>query len=212
MILFTYIKPLFRGQTGVNYGVTVVFPGEIVQGGLERRRRLTECIVAYGVHFDLQSGAVGAFAELRHLLVRVVENAPVIALILVRLKQSRVHGAEAAVKRRCKAAPYAGQAALLHLWNIHGLEENPKLHAVFEAAPHPALHIHVHILGEAHSAHGVNHSYALGSHIVRRTLHIFNQLYRRNRVRNIVGNGKERLLIHFSGVRMVAPQMRNLIL
>ena len=114
MILFAYIKPLFRGQTGVNYGVTVIFPGEIVQGGLERRRRLTECVVAYGVHFDLQSGAVGALAELRHLLVRVVENAPVIALILVRLEQSRVHGAEAAVQCGGKAAPYAGQVALLY--------------------------------------------------------------------------------------------------
>ena len=122
--------------------------------------------------------------------------------MLVGAQQGCVHGAEAAVQGRGEAAADAGETPPLHFFHIHGLEKHPVLHAVFQAAAHPALHIHIQVHGKAYAADRVNHADALGGHKIDGFLHVFYQLHRGYGVSNRIGYGKERLLVHFARIRV----------
>ena len=70
----------------------------------------------------------------------------------------------------------------------------------------------VKILRETDAGNGVHHADAHGRLVVYGQHHIMNQLRHGYAGGNMVGDRKERLLIHFSAVRMIAPKSLAFVL
>ena len=156
------------------------------------------------MNLDLKAEAVGFFAKFDDPFIRVIEHAPAVCP-LIGFQHRRIHGAEAAVQCRFKAAADPWQLPFHRLIDIQGLHVYPHLHPVVQAGGKPPLQIHVQIQGETHSADGMDHADALSCHIIRRPLHTLNQLYHGDRIGHVVGDGKKGLLVHLSGLLMIAP-------
>jgi len=211
VVLFADIDALRRGKAGVDDAVAVVVARAVVERGLERARRLVEGAVADGVHLDLEAEAVRRLAERRHLLVGVVQHAGIRRVARV----GRVHGgvlrAEAAVERAGKAAADARKSARGRDPCVHRLRKHADLHPALRAPGKPRLHGDVGVEGETHAADAVDHADAARRLVVRRALHIPQQLADGDGVCDVVRHGEKRLLIHLARVGVVAAQRLDLL-
>ena len=200
-----------REQTGVDDGVPVIGPGEVIKGGFQCPCGLIEGGITDGVDLDLHSLPVGFLAEIGHLFVGVIQHTGVVGT-LIRFQHGGIGGAEAPVQSGIEAAADPGESAPLGFQHIHGLEVYTHLQAIAQTLGEPILHVHIQIHGVAHAADGMDHTDAFGCQMVGGELHIAEQLHRRNGAADIVRKGKERLLIHLSGVLVIAPEVFRLLL
>ena len=206
MVIPADADALLRGQAVVNDAVAVIVPGIIVQRCLEGAGGLVKGLIANGVHFDLQAGAVGRLAERGHLFIGIIQHAAAALSVDVRGVHGGVVGAEAAVQRALKAAADAGQRAPGGCFYVQRLGENPQLEAVAQRFGKQLFKGDIQVGNEAHAADGMHHADAAAGLEVHRRLHIAEQLDQRQRACDIIRKLEEGLLVHFAGVGMIAAQ------
>ena len=199
------------GQAGVDDGVPVVGTGMIVQSGFQCPCGLIEGGIADGMDLNLHTLPVGLFAEFGHLLVGVIQDAGV-GGAHIRLKQCGIRRAKAPVQSSIEASADPGEPAPLGLLHVHRLEVHTHLLPRAETLGEPVFHVHIQIHCVAHTADGMDHADALRRQMVGGELHVADQLHRGNGTADIVGKGKEGLLIHFAGVLVIAPEIFCLLL
>ena len=197
---------LLGGQTGVDDGVPVVGTGMIVQSGLQCPCGLLEGGIAYGMDLNLHTLPVGLFTEFGHLLVGVIQDAGVVGAH-IGLKHCGIRRAKAPVQSGIKASADSGELASLGLLHIHRLEVHTHLQTIAQTLGEPVFHIYIQIHCIAYATDGMDHTDALRGQMVGGGLHIADQLHRGNGTADIVGKGKKRLLIHFTGGLVIAPEI-----
>ena len=95
--------------------------------------------------------------------------------------------------------------------DIHWLREHAQLEAVLQRLGKELLHRDIQIHGEAHTAHGMDHADAVGSHVIDGVHHVAEKFYQRERAGDVVGEFEEGLLVHFPCIRVVATQVFDLL-
>ena len=71
-VLGAYFQRLLRRQARMNDSVPMVLARIIIESRLQGMRRLVECRIANGMHFNLKPQAIRLFAEIGHEFVAVV--------------------------------------------------------------------------------------------------------------------------------------------
>ena len=199
------LEPLLGGEAGMDDPVAVILPGEILQGRLDGHDGLVEGRIADRMHLDLQPLAVGPFRELDHLFIPVKEDPPVLGIVGVRLPQRRILAAEAAVQGRGEASPHAGKLPLLHLAEIHGLEEEPGLETGIEPLSQDRLHGDIQSRGKPDAGYGVHHADPFFRHRIDRPEHVPDRPQGGDLFGDEIGDGEKGLLVHLPRLFMAAP-------